>query len=51
MHSEYHKWYSPRLGREMELKVYGHYAYKVTEDSSIGIQRTQATHRVRTGRD
>ena len=24
MHSEYHKWHSPRLGREMELKVYGH---------------------------
>ena len=24
MHTEYHKWYSPHLGRDMELKVYGH---------------------------
>lgn len=24
MHIEYHKWYSERLGRDMELKVYGH---------------------------
>ena len=24
MHREYHKWYSPRLGREMELLVHGH---------------------------
>ncbi len=24
MNIEYHKWYSPSLGREMELKVYGH---------------------------
>jgi len=22
---EYHKWYSPNLGQDMELKVYGHY--------------------------
>jgi len=25
MHTEVHKWYSPNLGKEMELKVYGHY--------------------------
>jgi esterase/lipase superfamily enzyme len=24
MNIEYHKWYSSRLGREMELKIYGH---------------------------
>ena len=24
MHREYHKWFSPRLGREMELKIVGH---------------------------
>src|SRR4051812_24245979 len=24
MHTEYHKWYSPHLNREMELKVFGH---------------------------
>lgn len=24
MHREYHKWYSPRLNREMELLVFGH---------------------------
>ena len=24
MHTEYHKWYSPALGRDMECKVYGH---------------------------
>lgn len=25
MNIEYHKWWSPNLGHEMELKVYGHY--------------------------
>lgn len=25
MHIEYHKWWSPHLNQEMELKVYGHY--------------------------
>jgi esterase/lipase superfamily enzyme len=25
MHTEIHKWYSPNLGKEMELKIYGHY--------------------------
>ena len=25
MHTEVHKWYSPELGKDMELKVYGHY--------------------------
>ena len=25
MHTEIHKWYSPNLGRDMELKVYGYY--------------------------
>ncbi|MCX7612284.1 MAG: alpha/beta hydrolase-fold protein [Ignavibacterium sp.] len=25
MRVEYHKWYSPNLNKEMELKVYGHY--------------------------
>jgi esterase/lipase superfamily enzyme len=25
MHVEYHRWWSPRLNREMELKVYGHW--------------------------
>ncbi|MBK9290952.1 MAG: esterase family protein [Bacteroidetes bacterium] len=25
MHTEYHRWYSPSLNRDMELKVYGHY--------------------------
>ncbi len=24
MHTDYRKWYSPSLGREMECKVYGH---------------------------
>ena len=24
MNREYHKWFSPRLGREMELLVFGH---------------------------
>lgn len=24
MHTEYHKWWSPNLGHDMELKVYGH---------------------------
>lgn len=24
MHREYHKWYSPRLNRDMELLIYGH---------------------------
>jgi len=27
MHTEYHKWYSERLYREMELKVYGHHGH------------------------
>lgn len=25
MHTEHHKWYSPSLYRDMELKIYGHY--------------------------
>jgi esterase/lipase superfamily enzyme len=25
MHTEHHKWYSENLGKDMELKVYGHY--------------------------
>ncbi len=25
MHTEYHQWFSPHLGREMALKVYGHW--------------------------
>jgi len=25
MHTEVHRWYSPNLGKEMELKIYGHY--------------------------
>jgi len=25
MHIEYHKWWSPHLGHDMELKIYGHY--------------------------
>lgn len=29
MHTEYHHWYSPSLGRDMELKVYGHYGKPV----------------------
>jgi esterase/lipase superfamily enzyme len=24
MNVEYHRWYSPSLGQDMELKVYGH---------------------------
>ncbi len=24
MHTEYHKWWSPHLGQDMEMKVYGH---------------------------
>ena len=24
MHTEYHKWWSPNLGQDMELKIYGH---------------------------
>ena len=24
MHTEHHKWWSPNLGQDMELKVYGH---------------------------
>ncbi len=29
MHTEYHRWFSPALGHEMELKVYGHYGQPV----------------------
>lgn len=29
MHSEYHKWHSPALGHEMELKVYGHFGQPI----------------------
>jgi esterase/lipase superfamily enzyme len=29
MQIEYHKWYSPALGQEMELKVYGHFGKPV----------------------
>lgn len=29
MHREYHKWYSPRLNREMELLVHGHAGARV----------------------
>lgn len=29
MHVEYHKWWSPNLGQDMELKVYGHYGKPV----------------------
>ncbi len=29
MHVEYHKWFSPNLGHEIELKVYGHYGKPV----------------------
>jgi esterase/lipase superfamily enzyme len=29
MNIEYHSWWSPRLGQEMELKVYGHYGKPV----------------------
>ncbi len=29
MNREYHRWYSPRLGRDMELLVYGHAGAKV----------------------
>jgi len=29
MHTEYHKWWSPRLSQDMELKVYGHYGKPV----------------------
>ncbi|MCP4178261.1 MAG: esterase family protein [bacterium] len=25
MHTEYHKWFSPNLGKDMQLKIYGHY--------------------------
>ena len=25
MHTEYHKWWSPSLNQDMELKIYGHY--------------------------
>jgi esterase/lipase superfamily enzyme len=29
MHTEYHKWWSPSLSHDMELKVYGHYGKPV----------------------
>ncbi len=29
MHTEYHRWFSPALGHDMELKVYGHYGQPV----------------------
>lgn len=29
MHVEYHKWWSPNLGQDMELKVYGHHGKAV----------------------
>ena len=29
MNTEYHKWYSPNLGQDMELKVYGHFGKPV----------------------
>lgn len=25
MHSEYHKWYSPNIGHDMQMRVFGHY--------------------------
>jgi len=36
MHIEYHKWYSERLGRDMELKVYGHHGKPVLVFPSSG---------------
>ena len=27
MRREIHKWYSPRLNKEMEIVVYGHYGF------------------------
>jgi esterase/lipase superfamily enzyme len=36
MQSEYHKWYSPILGHEMELKVYGYYGKPVLVFPSQG---------------
>ena len=29
MQIEYHKWYSPNLGQDMELKVYGYFGKPV----------------------
>ena len=29
MHTEYHRWFSPALGHDMELKVYGHYGQPI----------------------
>lgn len=29
MHVEYHRWWSPHLGRDMELKVYGHWGMPI----------------------
>lgn len=36
MQIEYHKWFSERLGREMELKVYGHYGKPILVFPSSG---------------
>ena len=29
MHTEHHRWFSPALGHDMELKVYGHYGQPI----------------------
>lgn len=36
MHTEYHKWYSDRLGKEMALKVYGHHGKPILVFPSSG---------------
>lgn len=36
MHNEYHKWWSPHLNQEMELKVYGHFGKPVLVFPSQG---------------
>ena len=29
MHREHHRWFSPRLGRDMNIEIYGHYGQPV----------------------
>lgn len=36
MQSEYHRWFSDRLGRDMELNVYGHYGLPILVFPSSG---------------
>jgi esterase/lipase superfamily enzyme len=36
MHREHHRWYSHRLGRDMDVLVYGHYGYPIVAFPTSG---------------